>query len=276
MDKPSVDTVTGPTQFSHDPLADSAPFSVQSSTLVTGRGTVMIISEPATVSNWFIALGAIVLMAFGLTSMCPTLSLSAEPELSQTQQWNFDGASPGSLPGSFVVGTLFDGRPAGEWKILITDRAKSAAQVLAQVLPTGTDQAHKLLLVEGTDSANIDLNVSYLAVAGKADLGGGLVWHAADDRNYYLLRVSLVEQKVRLYRVVKGVLQVVKQIDHALSASGWHQLRIIQQGCEIRALYEDAMLFRVCDSTFSNGRIGLWTKADAITYFDDLGLRLLK
>ena len=133
---PPWSTVTGPTQFSHDPLADSAPFSVQSSTLVTGRGTVMIISEPATVSNWFIALGAIVLMAFGLTSMCPTLSLSAEPELSQTQQWNFDGASPGSLPGSFVVGTLFDGRPAGEWKILITDRAKSAAQVLAQVLPT--------------------------------------------------------------------------------------------------------------------------------------------
>lgn len=140
----------------------------------------------------------------------------------------------------------------------------------------GTDQAYKLLLVEGTDGVNIDVTVSYSPIAGKADLGGGLVWHAIDDRNYYLLRASLVEQKVRLYRVVKGAQQVVKQIDYALSSTGWHQLRIIQQGCDIRAQYDNATLFRLCDSTFSNGRIGLWTKADAVTYFDDLELHVLK
>ena len=95
----------------------------------------------------------------------------------------------------------------------ITDRAKSPSQVLAQVQPKGTDQTNKLLLMEGTGSTNLDLEVSHLAVAGKADFGGGLVWHAVDDRNYYLLRVSLIEQKLRLYRVVKGVPQVVKQID---------------------------------------------------------------
>ena len=48
-----------------------------------------------------------------------------------------------------------------------------------------------------------------------------------------------------------------------------------RRGCELKALYDDAVLFRVCDQTFSNGRIGLWTKADAVTYFDDLVLRLL-
>ena len=237
---------------------------------------MMISPEPITAANRFIFFGTMVVAALGMTALGFDLSDPAEPEPSQAQQWNFDGASPGSLPSSFVVGTLFDGRPAGEWKILITDRAKSAAQVLAQVLPKGTDQAHKLLLMEGTDSANVDLNVSYLAVAGKADLGGGLVWHATDDRNYYLLRASLVEQKIRLYRVVKGVQQIVKQIDYALPSSGWHQLRIIQQGCDIRAQYDNATLFRVCDSTLVKGRIGLWTKADAVTYFDDLELRLLK
>ena len=236
----------------------------------------MIIPESVSASNRFICFAAIVLAALGVTAFVSDLSIPAELEPSQTQQWNFDSASPGTLPGSFVVGTLFDGRPAGEWKILITDRARSAAQVLAQVLPKGTDQAHKLLLVEGTDSANVDLNVSYLAVAGKADLGGGLVWHAADDRNYYLLRASLVEQKIRLYRVVKGLHQIVKQIDYALPATGWHQLRIIQQGCDIRALYDNATLFHVCDNMLSKGRIGLWTRADAVTYFDDLELRFLK
>ena len=173
----------------------------------------------------FIFFKAIVLAMLGITTFGFDVSAQAEPEPSQAQQWNFDSVSPGSLPGSFVVGTLFDGRPAGEWKVLITERAKSAAQVLAQIMPKGTDQAHKLLLVGGTESVNIDLTVSYLAVAGKADLGGGLVWHAIDDRNYYLLRASLVEQKIRLYRVVKGVQQVVKQIDYALPATGWHQLR---------------------------------------------------
>jgi len=198
-----------------------------------------------------------------------------DPETSHTRQWDFDSIAPGTLPSSFVIGTLFDGRPAGEWKILITDRAKSPSQVLAQLQPKGTDQAHKLLLMEGTDSGNIDVEVSYLAVAGKADFGGGLVWHATDDRNYYLLRASSVEQKVRLYRVVKGVQQIVKQLDRPLPANGWHKLRIVQRGCELKALYDDAVLFRVCDQTFSNGRIGLWTKADAVTYFDDLVLRLL-
>lgn len=200
----------------------------------------------------------------------------AETDPLHQRQWTFDSSSPGILPGSYVIGTLFDGRPAGEWKILITDRARSASQVLAQVQPRGTDQTNKLLLLDGTTSTNIDLEVSYLAVAGKADLGGGLVWHAVDDRNYYLLRASLVEQKLRLYRVVKGVPQVVKQIDRPLPASGWHTLRVVQRGCEIKALYDDAILFRACDSTLANGRIGLLTKADAITYFDDLSLRLLE
>ncbi len=213
-----------------------------------------------------------------ITSLAPTITFPAEqedPESQHTRQWDFDGAAPGTLPSSFTVGTLFDGRAAGDWKVLITDRAKSPSQVLAQLQPKGTDQAHKLLLVEGTARTNIDAEVSYLAVAGKADLGGGLVWHATDDRNYYLLRASSVEQKVRLYRVVKGVQQVVKQIDRPVPATGWHKLRVIQRGCELKALYDDAVLFRICDQAFSSGRIGLWTKADAVTYFDDLTLRLL-
>lgn len=211
-------------------------------------------------------------------TLWPDSVLGAEETESTPQhqrQWMFDSSSPGTLPGSYVVGTLFDGRPAGEWKILITDRAKSASQVLAQLQPKGTDQTHKLLLLEGTESTNIDVEVSYLAVAGKADLGGGLLWRAKDDRNYYLLRASLVEQKIRLYRVVNGVQQIVKQIDRPLPATGWHKLRIVQRGCEMKALFDEAVLFRACDTMYVSGRIGLWTKADAVTYFDDLTLKIL-
>ena len=236
----------------------------------------MHILHTASVRGRVLCLGGLIVALLWIASLWPNPPLQADQTERTTRHWDFDGAAPGTLPGAFVIGTLFDGRPAGEWKILITDRAKSASQVLAQLQPKGTDQAHKLLLLEGTESGNSDVEVSYLAVAGKGDLGGGLVWHARDDRNYYLLRASLAEQKVRLYRVVKGVQQIVKQLDYSLSAAGWHKLRIVQRGCDIKAQYDDALLFRVCDNTFANGRIGLWTKADAVTYFDDLALEILE
>src|SRR5687768_15618786 len=128
---------------------------------------MMIVRQPLYGATPDCFVRAMVLALRGIAAFGFSVSVQAEPEPSQAQQWNVDGLSPGSLPGSFVVGTLFDGRPAGEWKVLITERAKSAAQVLAQIMPKGTDQAHKLLLVAGTESVNIDLTVSYLAVAGK-------------------------------------------------------------------------------------------------------------
>ncbi|GMV49225.1 MAG: hypothetical protein NBKEAIPA_02676 [Nitrospirae bacterium] len=236
----------------------------------------MTTRDQATVSGSSIRWGWSFFVLGCLFSLWSAPAPAADSESHSTREWNFDHIAPGSLPGSFVVGTLFDGRPAGEWKILITDRANSGSQVLAQLLPKGTDQAHKLLLIEGTNSADLDADVSYLAVSGKADLGGGLIWRAVDDRNYYLLRASIVEQKVRLYRVVKGVQQVVKQVDRPLATNGWHRLRIVQRGCEIKALYDETLLFRVCDNTFATGRIGLWTKADAVTYFDDLTLKRIE
>jgi len=194
---------------------------------------------------------------------------------SQDKVWTFDESAPGALPESVTVGTLFDGRPAGEWKVLITGRAKSASQVLAQVGPKGSDQAYKLVLFEGTTSSNVDVEVSFLAVSGKADVGGGLIWRAQDDRNYYLLRASAVEQNIRLYRVVKGVRHLVKNYNRAIGPAAWHSLRVIQHGCEMQIRYDDEPLFQLCEQTFDRGRIGLWTKSDAVTYFDDLQLRLM-
>jgi hypothetical protein len=197
----------------------------------------------------------------------------AAADISEEKLWNFDDAAPGTLPRAFTVGTLFDGRPAGEWKVLITNRAKSASQVLAQLTSKGADQAYKLVLVEGTTSSNIDVEVSFLPVSGKADLGGGLIWRARDDRNYYLLRASAIDQNIRLYRVVKGARQLIKNYNRNIGQS-WHTLRVIQQGCEMQVRYDDEPLFQLCESALDRGRIGLWTKSDAVTYFDDLQLHL--
>jgi len=190
--------------------------------------------------------------------------------------WTFDGDFPDALPQEFVVGTLFDGRPARDWKVLRTDQAKSRSQVLGQVEGKGAEHAYKVVLVNGTDGSDAELVVSFLPVDGKADMGGGLIWRASDDRNYYLTRANPLEQNIRIYRVVKGIRHLLQNFDQIISVKRWHTLRVITSGCQVRVLYDERQVFDLCDNTFTRGRIGLWTKSDAVTYFDDLKVRVLK
>jgi hypothetical protein len=200
--------------------------------------------------------------------------LASEPDQAM-RAWTFDTESPDVLPKGFVIGTLFDGRPAGEWKVLSTDRAKSAPQVLAQLIGKGAEQAYKLVLVEGLTPINVDVQVSFLPISGNADMGGGVLWRAADDRNYYLTKANPLEQNIRIYRVINGVRHLLQNFDQIIDVKRWHTLRVINQGCRVRVLFDEKEVFDLCDQTFSRGRIGLWTKSDALTYFDDLQMQVL-
>jgi hypothetical protein len=190
--------------------------------------------------------------------------------------WQFDTEPPGTRPADFVVGTLFDGRPAGEWKILQSDRAKSQPQVLGQLQGTGAEHAYKVLLFSGAIGTDVDVQVSFLPIAGKADMGGGLIWRAADDRNYYLTRANPLEQNIRIYRVINGVRHMLNNFDQIIDVRHWHTLRIVNRGCRIEVFYDEKRVFDLCDEGLTQGQVGLWTKSDAITYFDDLRLQLLK
>ncbi len=116
--------------------------------------------------------------------------------------WDFDAEPLGVLPKGFVVGTLFDGRPAGEWtvhdmkqlpgilkdmdrresarikKLIEALAAPSPLHVLAQLMNKGFEHDYKVVLVDGTTATDLELEVSFLAVAGKGDMGGGLIWRA--------------------------------------------------------------------------------------------------
>src|SRR5437899_13064859 len=142
-----------------------------------------------------------------------SVSAAAEDSI---RTWNFDADLPGAIPKGFVVGTLVDGRPAGEWKVLQTDRAKSPPQVLAQLMGKGAEHAYKVVLSDGTTSSDLDLEVSFLPIEGKADMGGGLIWRASDDRNYYLTRANPVEQNIRIYRVVKGIRHLIQNLHQTI------------------------------------------------------------
>lgn len=190
--------------------------------------------------------------------------------------WTFDEDPPGSIPAEFQVGTLFDGRPAGDWKVLHTDQANSPPNVLGQLMGKGAEHAYKTVFINGIQASDMELHVSFLPIAGKADMGGGLIWRGTDDRNYYLARANPLEQNIRIYRVVKGVRQMLKSFDHIIDIRHWHTLRVIMNGCQIQVFFDEKQVFDLCDQTFTAGQVGLWTKSDAVTYFDDLKLRIAR
>ncbi len=216
----------------------------------------------------------IVLALTGWGTLSPVTPEAAPDE--QSRLWTFDTDAPGTLPGGFVVGTLFDGRPAGEWKVVQASNAPSPPHVLGQLMGKGAEHAYKVLLFKGTVGADVDVQVSFLPIEGKADMGGGLIWRAADDRNYYLTRANPLEQNIRIYRVVKGVRHMLNNFDQTIDVRHWHTLRVVNRGCRIEVFYDEKRVFDLCDNAFTQGQVGLWTKSDAITYFDDLRLQLLK
>ena len=190
--------------------------------------------------------------------------------------WNFDREEPGTLPREFSIGTMFDGRPAGDWQVLATDRAKSPPHVLAQLMGKGAEHAYKLALIKEVIPADLNLEVSFLPIQGRADMGGGLIWRAADDRNYYLARANPLEQNIRVYRVENGIRHLLENFNQTIDVRRWHTLRVTHQGCRVNIFFDDKQVFDLCDKTFHAGMIGLWTKSDAVTYFDDLRLQHVK
>lgn len=192
------------------------------------------------------------------------------------QEWDFDHEQPGVLPSQFSIGTRFDRRPAGDWQVLATDRAKSPPHVLAQTMAKGAEHAYKVVLVENVIASDLNLQVSFLPIQGNGDMGGGLIWRASDDRNYYLTRANPLEQNIRVYRVVKGVRHLLQNFDQIIDVKQWHTLRVIHQGCHLQVFYDDKQVFDLCEETFHSGQIGLWTKSDAVTYFDDLRLHSVR
>ena len=111
------------------------------------------------------------------------------------------------------------------------------------------------------------------ALAGKEDQGGGLIWRAKDSKNYYLARFNPLENNYRLYKVEKGRRTLLKSAEIKQS-EGWHRLTINVKGDDMQCYFDGKKVLEGSDSTFRGpGRIGLWTKADAQSYFDDLTVR---
>jgi hypothetical protein len=186
------------------------------------------------------------------------------------QRWDFDNNPVDQSPAGFSFGRTGSGR-VGRWLIKTDKDAPSAANVLAQ---TDTDATSYRFPVAVADSAllrNARVSVRCKPVSGKVDQACGLVFRYRDENNYYVVRANALENNIRLYFVKEGKRQQFAGWDGPVSNGVWHGLRVEARDDRFEIYWNDKRVIDARDQTFKeSGRIGAWTKADSVTYFDDL------
>ncbi len=168
-----------------------------------------------------------------------------------------------------------------DWKILENNGNK----VLAQLSKDNPNYHFNEIVFDGIKVKNVELKVKMKGVDGKMDQGGGFVWRFINADNYYVVRANPLEDNVVLYKVEKGKrtdLPVLGQgrtygVDVKSLGNGWNNLRITVVDNLFSVYLNGEQIFQVKDETFANeGKIGLWTKADAVTYFDDFQVNQIR
>lgn len=193
------------------------------------------------------------------------------------QAVNFDKDEPGKAPSGFGFGLTGKGKP-GVWVVQKDTTAPSQPNVLAQTDADPVSYRFPVCVYDGFEATDVDVSVKYKPVSGREDQAAGIVWRYRDPNNYYIVRANANESNVVLYKVVNGVRTdlplVGKGRTYGMKAeipSGrWGVLRIVANGPLFEVYSNGAKLFEVKDTTFPGpGKVGLWTKADSVTLFDD-------
>ncbi len=166
--------------------------------------------------------------------------------------YNFDSDTVGSVPAKFRSARTGQGTE-GKWVVMSDATAPSKPNVVAQTSMDTTDYRFPLLIADEGSFKDLELSVRFKAVSGEVDRAGGLVFRLKDANNYYIVRANALEDNYRLYHVE------------------WHELRVECVGNKIICYYDGMKKIEATDDTFKDaGKVGLWTKADSVTYFDDL------
>ncbi len=184
--------------------------------------------------------------------------------------YNFDSDTPGQLPAKFHSAKT-GGGPQEKWVVSADPTAPSKPNVVTQTSTDRTDYRFPLLISDEGAFQNLDLSVKFKAVSGNIDRAGGLVFRLKDPNNYYIVRANALENNYRLYHVVNGRRSQFAGANLKVTSGEWHELRVEAVGNKLTCYYDGNKKIEATDDTFKDaGKVGLWTKADSVTSFDDL------
>jgi hypothetical protein len=193
----------------------------------------------------------------------------------ETRKVDFNADTVGQAPKGFEFGHTAKAGAPGKWVV----QADGDNKFLAQTDADSTRSRFPVAVLSDISAADVDLSVRFKPVSGRVDQAAGLVWRYQDENNYYIVRANALEDNVVLYKVQNG-----RRTDLPLKGEGrtygkkaevpggqWSTLRVVANGPRFEVYFNGAKLYEVEDRTFTNaGKVGLWTKADSVTQFDDL------
>jgi hypothetical protein len=209
-------------------------------------------------------------LAFALCLMVMPADISAQPG---ERVWNFDHDATGKIAAGFTS-ALTGGGTIGQWVVMSEPSAPSPPNVLAQTTKDATDYRFPLAIADDTSYRDLVLSVKFKTISGRVDQGAGLVFRLRDKDNYYIMRANALENNFRLYHVVSGKRVQFAGANFQVTPLAWHEIKVEARGDEFKCYYDGQLRFTAKDSTFKDaGKVGLWTKADSVIYFDDLTAR---
>ncbi len=187
-----------------------------------------------------------------------------------TVTWHFDSLPVGQPPAGFAFGRTGGGR-VGHWIVQSAPDAPSPPNVLAQVDSDRTDYRFPVAAAPSPTFTDGSVSVRCKPVSGRVDRACGIVFRYRDENNYYLSRANALEDNVRFYYVKNGRRIQLANWSGNVTSGVWHELRVEFQGDHVAVYWDGTKRIDAHDRTFSSpGRVGVWTKADSYTLFDDL------
>lgn len=188
---------------------------------------------------------------------------AAEPN--KANQWTFDKEHAGKLP---VGATVF----AGSWAVRAESDAPSAPNALCQA---GYADYPALSLSDKV-YGDVTVTTRFKAISGNSDRAAGIIFRIQDKDNYYILRANALEDNVNIYKYVDGGRRVIQESSAKVTSRIWQELRLEVKGNHIRGFLNGKLAVEAMDNTFKTGKIGLWTKADSVTCFDNVQVDVAK
>lgn len=177
---------------------------------------------------------------------------------------HFDDVKVGETPPGWT--TAVTGSGESKWTVVRDDTAPSKPNVLKQ----SAEGTYPICLKDGTNLRNGFVEVKFKAMSGKEDQAGGVIWRAKDKDNYYIARANALEDNVCIYHTVRAKRTEKKRTEIKVKPLAWHTLRVDFSGSHFVVTLDGKEAIKWEDDTFKDaGQVGLWTKADSVTVFDD-------
>src|SRR3981189_712790 len=201
-----------------------------------------------------------------LAFFIPIFASVAAMTTTDAETFFFARDATGMLPAGWRSGVTGRGFP--KWTVETDPTAPSRPNVLKQ---SGSG-FFPWCVRPDVSLADGYVEVKFKPLTGREDQAGGVVWRWKDGDNYYVARANALENNVSLYYTTKGRRNTIKYVDAPVPANVWHTLRVEFAGRGVRVIFDGKAYIETDDDRIAGpGAVGVWTKADSVTLFDDFG-----